>query len=63
MVANTMQYSMHGGCDVLRGVKWSANNWINVLDDPYKVDGPFKAARADAPVVDTITLPHKHREL
>ena len=54
---------MHGGCDVLRRVKWSANNWINVLDDPYKVDGPFKAARADAPVVDTITLPHKHREL
>lgn len=27
--------SLHGGCDVLKGEKWIANNWINV-DDVYE---------------------------
>lgn len=27
--------SLHGGCDVLKGEKWIANNWINV-DDIYE---------------------------
>ena len=21
----------HGGCDIVRGQKWIANNWINIL--------------------------------
>ena len=25
--------SYHGGCDVIRGTKWAANNWINVGND------------------------------
>ena len=25
--------SYHGGCDVIRGTKWAANNWINVGKD------------------------------
>nr|XP_033782487.1 transmembrane prolyl 4-hydroxylase [Geotrypetes seraphini] len=28
------EYSLHGGCLVTKGVKWIANNWINV--DPIK---------------------------
>ncbi|XP_071505836.1 transmembrane prolyl 4-hydroxylase-like [Diadema antillarum] len=28
------KYSLHGGCDVRKGVKWIANNWITV-DDVY----------------------------
>ncbi|XP_070562917.1 transmembrane prolyl 4-hydroxylase-like [Ptychodera flava] len=27
-------YTLHGGCDVHRGTKWIANNWINVADTP-----------------------------
>nr|XP_054766093.1 transmembrane prolyl 4-hydroxylase-like [Lytechinus pictus] len=27
-------HSLHGGCEVIRGVKWIANNWISV-DDVY----------------------------
>ena len=27
-------YSLHGGCEVLEGTKWIANNWIWV-DDSY----------------------------
>ena len=23
------EYSLHGGCDVTKGVKWIANNWLN----------------------------------
>ena len=23
-------YSSHGGCDVIKGQKWIANNWVNV---------------------------------
>ena len=30
-------YSLHGGCDVHTGIKWAANNWINVEDDQSKV--------------------------
>ena len=26
--------SYHGGCDVIRGVKWIANNWLNVIAWP-----------------------------
>jgi hypothetical protein len=25
--------SYHGGCDVIKGTKWAANNWINVGKD------------------------------
>lgn len=28
-------YSLHGGCDILRGEKWIANNWITA---PYRDD-------------------------
>ena len=57
------RYSMHGACGVLRGKKWSANNWINVVDhDLYKLSGEkiaeLKRARAANPVLDTIVLPH-----
>ncbi|XP_058967699.2 transmembrane prolyl 4-hydroxylase-like, partial [Pocillopora verrucosa] len=27
------QYSLHGGCDITKGEKWIANNWISA---PYK---------------------------
>ncbi|KAJ8367016.1 hypothetical protein AAFF_G00333900 [Aldrovandia affinis] len=27
------EYSLHGGCVVTRGIKWIANNWINVDPD------------------------------
>ena len=27
------EYSLHGGCDILKGEKWIANNWITA---PYK---------------------------
>ena len=27
------ELSSHGGCDVIQGVKWAANNWINAVND------------------------------
>ncbi|XP_041462690.1 transmembrane prolyl 4-hydroxylase-like [Lytechinus variegatus] len=33
-LGNPNNYSLHGGCEVTRGVKWIANNWIAV-DDIY----------------------------
>ena len=27
-------FSLHGGCDVLEGVKWIANIWINAPVEP-----------------------------
>lgn len=27
------EMSSHGGCDVIQGVKWAANNWLNAVDD------------------------------
>lgn len=27
------EYSLHGGCDIVKGEKWIANNWITA---PYK---------------------------
>lgn len=27
------ELSFHGGCDVIQGVKWAANNWINASND------------------------------
>lgn len=30
------QYSFHGGCDVRRGTKWIANNWISLSEDREK---------------------------
>ncbi|KXJ22138.1 transmembrane prolyl 4-hydroxylase isoform X2 [Exaiptasia diaphana] len=30
------KYSLHGGCDVKKGIKWIANNWINALHMHYK---------------------------
>ena len=26
-------FTSHGGCDVVKGTKWAANNWINVGKD------------------------------
>ena len=54
------RYSMHGACDVIRGVKWSANNWINVRDDkwnPQRITEK-KRKRAEEPLKETIVLPH-----
>ena len=50
-------YSLHGGCDVAEGIKWAANNWINVEDD-HKRAGLKRAARKKLPIQDTIVLPH-----
>lgn len=25
--------SYHGGCDIIKGEKWIANNWINILGE------------------------------
>ncbi|TVK90560.1 Transmembrane prolyl 4-hydroxylase [Bagarius yarrelli] len=30
------EYALHGGCVVTRGVKWIANNWINVDPDYHR---------------------------
>lgn len=27
------EYSLHGGCIVIQGTKWIANNWINIDPD------------------------------
>ena len=27
------QLSSHGGCDVMQGEKWAANNWLNAVND------------------------------
>ena len=57
------RYALHGGCDVLKGVKFAANNWINVEDDP-KTAGLKRSKRAKELVPDTIVLPHlQHLEL
>ena len=29
-------FSFHGGCDVKRGTKWIANNWISLSEDREK---------------------------
>ena len=29
-------YSYHGGCDVIKGTKWIANNWISVSENRTK---------------------------
>ena len=29
-------YSFHGGCDVIKGTKWIANNWITVSENRTK---------------------------
>lgn len=29
-------YSFHGGCDVIQGRKWIANNWIGISNDREK---------------------------
>lgn len=28
--------SSHGGCDVIQGVKWAANSWLNAQTDREK---------------------------
>lgn len=30
------KYSFHGGCDVRRGTKWIANQWISLSEDREK---------------------------
>jgi len=30
------QYSLHGGCDIRKGIKWMANNWITAPPAKYK---------------------------
>ena len=30
------QYSLHGGCDIRKGVKWMANNWLTAPPAKYK---------------------------
>ncbi|KAF1741255.1 hypothetical protein MXB_2912 [Myxobolus squamalis] len=30
-------YSLHGGCDVLEGEKWIANNWIPAPETPNQI--------------------------
>ena len=27
------EMSSHGGCDVIQGEKWAANNWLNAVND------------------------------
>ena len=27
------EMTYHGGCDIIKGEKWIANNWINILGD------------------------------
>jgi len=35
------RYSIHGGCDVVKGEKWIANNWLTA---PTKYSGHIKSA-------------------
>lgn len=30
------EYSLHGGCKVTKGIKWVANNWINIDPDYHR---------------------------
>ncbi len=32
-LGNLDQMSSHGGCDVMQGEKWAANNWLNAVND------------------------------
>ena len=41
-----------------KGIKWAANNWINVEDDPKRAELKI-AARKKALIKDTIVLPHQ----
>ena len=34
------EYSLHGGCDILKGEKWIANNWITA---PYQHGAHIKS--------------------
>ena len=34
------EYSLHGGCDILKGEKWIANNWITA---PYENSADIKS--------------------
>lgn len=28
-------YSLHGGCDIIKGTKWLANNWLTAPPAKY----------------------------
>ena len=32
----------HGGCDIIKGEKWIANNWINILGDSRETMVSYK---------------------
>ena len=36
------QMTYHGGCDILKGEKWIANNWINILGDSRETMVSYK---------------------
>jgi hypoxia-inducible factor prolyl 4-hydroxylase len=38
-------FSLHGGCDVHKGIKWIANNWINVAADKKGWPNPVVVTR------------------
>ncbi|KAM9482598.1 transmembrane prolyl 4-hydroxylase isoform 2-T2 [Clarias gariepinus] len=42
------EYALHGGCVVTRGVKWIANNWINV-DPDYQRQARYEQLMSQQP--------------
>jgi len=36
------EMSYHGGCDIIKGEKWIANNWINILGESRETMVSYK---------------------
>lgn len=52
-------FAFHGGCDVIKGEKWIANNWINV-DNNYEIQMKFhyeSLHKTDEPVINADITP------
>ena len=39
------EMTYHGGCDIIKGQKWIANNWINILGDSRDTMVSYKNSR------------------
>ena len=42
---NLDEMTYHGGCDIIKGQKWIANNWINILGDSRDTMVSYKNPR------------------
>lgn len=56
------EYALHGGCVVTRGVKWIANNWINV-DPDYQRQARYEQLMSQQPESQEQLHTDMHQEL